>query len=94
MLRLALWPMATKMSVRAANFQAAIAGRDQWIFKFIANILYWVNNRKFCSGQLPTISTGPKGLLDKKTLMSRPVALHHCMSPAPTIAHGRCMLVV
>ncbi len=35
-LRFALWPMATKISVGAINFQAALAQKDQWIFKFYA----------------------------------------------------------
>ncbi len=31
-------------------------------------ILHWINNRKFCSGQLLTASTDPKGLPNKNTL--------------------------
>ncbi len=66
-LRLARWPMATKISVWATNLQAALAQMDQRIFKCYAYILYWANNEKFCLGQLPTISTSPKRTLNKNT---------------------------
>ncbi len=40
MLRLALWPMATKIPVWATNFQAALAQRDQWVFNFMYTYYY------------------------------------------------------